>query len=72
MSNRQMHAEPLRLRHHHPLPDQGQTLWSALRAAWVRHRSRQRIAQLDGEMLKDIGVSYSEAEMEANKPFWQS
>ena len=25
----------------------------------------------DGHMLKDIGVSFAEAEAEANKPFWQ-
>ena len=36
-----------------------------------RYRSRQAIAELDGRMLKDIGVSYAEAEFEANKAFWQ-
>ena len=44
---------------------------AALRAAWRRHRSRTRIAGLDAHLLKDIGVSYAEAEHEANKPFWQ-
>jgi uncharacterized protein YjiS (DUF1127 family) len=39
--------------------------------AYRRHRSRRRIAQLDGRMLKDIGVSFAEAEEEANKPFWR-
>ncbi len=42
-----------------------------IRAAWRRYRSRQRIADLDGHLLKDIGVSFAEAETEANKPFWQ-
>ena len=28
------------------------------------------MAELDARMLKDIGVSYAEAEAEANKPFW--
>jgi uncharacterized protein YjiS (DUF1127 family) len=42
-----------------------------LRAAWRRHRQRQQIAHLDGVLLKDIGVSFAEAEAEANKPFWR-
>jgi len=49
---------------------QRQTLWAAIRASWRRHRSRQRIAGLNGHLLKDIGVSFAEAEAEANKPFW--
>ena len=48
------------------------TLWTDMRAAWHRYRSRQRIAMLDSHQLKDMGVSYAEAEAEANKPFWQS
>ena len=40
-------------------------------AVWRRHHTRQRIAELDNHMLKDIGVSFAEAETEANKPFWQ-
>jgi uncharacterized protein YjiS (DUF1127 family) len=43
----------------------------SLAAAWRRQRSRRRIAQLDAHALKDIGVSYAEAEAEANKPFWR-
>lgn len=43
----------------------------SLAAAWRRQRSRQRIAHLDAHALKDIGVSYAEAEAEANKPFWR-
>lgn len=39
--------------------------------AWRRYRSRQGIAGLDARMLRDIGVSYAEAEDEANKPFWR-
>lgn len=44
---------------------------AALRAAWRRQRSRSRIAGLDAHLLKDIGVTYAEAEHEANKPFWR-
>lgn len=45
--------------------------WPELRRAWRRYRSRQRIAELNGHLLKDMGVSYAEAEAEANKPFWR-
>jgi uncharacterized protein YjiS (DUF1127 family) len=45
-------------------------LWAMLRSAWRRHRTRGRLADLDAYLLKDIGVSYAEAEAEANKPFW--
>jgi uncharacterized protein YjiS (DUF1127 family) len=45
-------------------------LWSRMVDAWRRHRSRQLIARLDAHMLKDIGVTFAEAEHEANKPFW--
>jgi uncharacterized protein YjiS (DUF1127 family) len=44
--------------------------WTDVRAAWRRYRTRQRIADLDSHLLKDIGVTSAEAEMEANKPFW--
>lgn len=42
-----------------------------LRTLWRRYRSRQRIALLDAHALRDIGVSFAEAEAEANKPFWR-
>lgn len=42
-----------------------------LRTAWRRYRSRQQIAHLNAAMLRDIGVTYAEAEAEANKPFWR-
>jgi uncharacterized protein YjiS (DUF1127 family) len=44
--------------------------WNRVRAAWRRYRSRQHISGLDSHMLKDIGVTFAEAEAEANKPFW--
>ncbi len=50
----------------------GPSIWRRARKMWERHRSRQRIAQLDGHALKDIGVSFAEAEAEANKPFWRA
>jgi uncharacterized protein YjiS (DUF1127 family) len=47
------------------------TLRTGLRMAFRRWRTRQRISQLDQHALRDIGVSYAEAEREANKGFWQ-
>jgi uncharacterized protein YjiS (DUF1127 family) len=35
-----------------------------------RRRSRTSLSLLNDRMLKDIGVSYAEAEREVNKPFW--
>jgi uncharacterized protein YjiS (DUF1127 family) len=48
------------------------SFWAEFRTAWRRYRSRQRIAALDRHLLKDIGVSFTEAESEANKPFWRA
>jgi uncharacterized protein YjiS (DUF1127 family) len=46
-------------------------LRTTMRMAFRRWRTRQRISQLDQHALRDIGVSYAEAEREANKAFWQ-
>jgi uncharacterized protein YjiS (DUF1127 family) len=47
------------------------SVWGKIQEAWRRHRSRQALAQLDGHLLRDIGVTFSEAENEINKPFWR-
>jgi uncharacterized protein YjiS (DUF1127 family) len=77
LSNRLLSGESLRLQlrdffpaHRHPRA--GLPSWSSVAAAWRRHRSRQRISDLDPHLLKDIGVSLAEAEAEANKPFWRA
>lgn len=50
------------------------TVWpllaGAVRRAWRRRQSRRALAGLNAFLLRDIGVSYAEAEAEANKPFW--
>ena len=46
--------------------------WIVIRTAWRRHCTRQRIVHLDRHLLKDIGISFADAETEANKPFWRS
>jgi uncharacterized protein YjiS (DUF1127 family) len=43
--------------------------WS--REAIRRYRTRKHIAELDARILKDIGITLSDAEHEANKPFWR-
>ena len=49
----------------------GASIWCKVQEAWRRHRSRQALAQLDGRLLRDIGVTPMEAENEINKPFWR-
>jgi uncharacterized protein YjiS (DUF1127 family) len=76
MSNRLLTTEIMRLLPQEWLaagarPPRAALFWDGVRAAWRRYRSRPRIAQLDGHMLKDIGVTFAEAEAEANKPFWR-
>jgi uncharacterized protein YjiS (DUF1127 family) len=43
-----------------------------LRELQQRQRSRRELATLDRYALKDIGVSRTDALLEANKPFWRS
>ena len=51
--------------------EQAPSLWLAWLQEWRRrHRSRTSLSELNDRMLKDIGVTYAEAEHEANKPFW--
>jgi uncharacterized protein YjiS (DUF1127 family) len=71
MSNRLLIREPARLQPH-LFPTPQKSSWSTLRRTWRRYRSRRHIVRLDGHLLKDIGVSFAEAEAEANKPFWRT
>ena len=48
---------------------QAVTMW--LRAALRRHRSRVLLATMDDTILRDIGLTRSEAMTEAEKPFWR-
>jgi uncharacterized protein YjiS (DUF1127 family) len=43
------------------------TLWEWRR----RSRDRARLAELDDRMLKDIGLTRTDAEFLINKPFWR-
>ena len=71
MSNRLRFGHAIRPVPRHLQPAPKAAWWSAAHAAWRRYRTRQRIAELDRHILKDIGVSFAEAEAEANKPFWR-
>ncbi len=37
-----------------------------------RGRQRHALAQLDARMLKDVGLSRAEVELELRKPFWHA
>ncbi len=37
-----------------------------------RDRQRHALAQLDARMLKDIGLSRAEVDLESRKPFWRA
>lgn len=71
MSNRLLFSEPMRLQAPALPRLPARSRWAAFKAAWRRYRSRQRITTLDAYLLKDIGVSFAEAEAEANKPLWR-
>ena len=49
----------------------------AVKMAWAyvqwmqRRRSRAHLANLDDHMLRDIGLTPREADIEARKPFWR-
>lgn len=47
--------------------------WSAFRRWGERHGQRRALAELAGSphLLDDIGVTRTQAQREAKKPFWQ-
>ena len=50
------------------------TVWGAAEAtqSWYdRWQQRQALMRLDDHLLKDIGVSRAEADLEGTKPFWK-
>jgi uncharacterized protein YjiS (DUF1127 family) len=52
------------------LPHRG-GLISRLRAGAARWRERRALEELDGRALRDMGISRSQALVEAAKPFWR-
>ncbi len=53
------------------LARQHSPLVGTVRRLWRRYRSRMELAHMNEHMLKDIGVTFAEAERELNKPFWR-
>jgi uncharacterized protein YjiS (DUF1127 family) len=39
---------------------------------YINHRTRRQLARLPDYVLKDIGVSRTDAEQEAKKSFWKN
>jgi uncharacterized protein YjiS (DUF1127 family) len=47
------------------------TPWAlTMRVALERHRQRRALAELDDRLLDDIGITRSQATIEANRPLW--
>lgn len=55
-----------------PVPSWHASVRAMLRAAWRRHQTRRYLSSLDPYLLKDIGITYADAEAELNKPFWMA
>ena len=48
------------------------SFWAAVRFGLAALPLAPAHRGLDSHLLKDIGVSFTEAEAEANKPFWRA
>ncbi len=46
-------------------------VFAEIQRAWHRARTRRLLAQMNAQELRDIGVTPSDAQEEANKPFWR-
>ncbi len=47
-------------------------LWQVYNLWRGRARQRRRLLELDDRLLRDIGVTRSDALREADKPFWEA
>jgi uncharacterized protein YjiS (DUF1127 family) len=48
-----------------------QGMLAEIQRAWQRARTRRLLASMNPRELRDFGVTPSDAEAEANKPFWR-
>ena len=49
------------------------TAFSQILATWrQRAKERRELSTMDARTLRDLGLSASEVNFEANKPFWRS
>jgi uncharacterized protein YjiS (DUF1127 family) len=47
--------------------------WGGVFRTWLqRSRQRRTLAELDDRMLRDIGLTRSQAQREAERPFWSA
>ena len=68
------HADRGQPRQHHAVlavSDAGNHVVATLREWRRRIRGRAELAELDDRMLKDIGLTRTDAEFLSNKPFWR-
>lgn len=47
------------------------SLFGDIQQAWQRARTRRLLAQMTAHDLRDIGATRTDAETDANKPFWR-
>ena len=55
----------------HALNSAGNRVFATLREWRRRARDRACLAELDDRMLRDIGITRTDAEFLINKPFWR-
>ena len=49
------------------------TAFNQVLAGWRRRaRERRELATLDSRTIRDLGLTASDVQFEANKPFWRS
>lgn len=53
------------------LPREGRSLPSRLMAIYDRYLQRQALAELDDDLLKDIGLTPDDVRRECASPFWR-
>ncbi len=53
------------------LPREGRSLPSRLMAIYDRYLQRQALAELDDDMLNDIGLTPDDVRRECATPFWR-
>jgi len=53
-------------------PFQLSRLFQNVRVMYRRSLQREHLKTLEPRLLNDIGLTFKEAEIEANKPFWKA
>ena len=53
-----------------PVLGEMRQVWSVVRSMARARATRRLLADMDGRMLADIGVTRSQADVEVSRPFW--